>query len=210
LDKTLEMSYVHATGQRLTILAICIDSRGHRTTHVYEYARRHAGRRVYAIIGMDGQRPIISSASQRRWGVGERECPLYTVGADAAKALIISRLSLTEKGPGYVHLPHVDWCDEEFAAQLTSERLMTRFERGVPVQSWKKIRARNEILDCAVYAIAALRMIAPIPVRLVTWMQQLRATAGPSAKGAPVEQQKPAAAPSPHVRRIARSGYLGQ
>lgn len=161
LDEVLDHQYLHASQQRLPIQATCIDSAGHRTTLVYDYAMRQAARRVYAIIGRDGQRPIVSSPSPRKWGRQQRQVPLYTVGVDAAKALFVSRLGMTEKGHGYVHLPLKDWADEELAAQLTSERLVTRFTKGVPSQIWKKIRPRNEALDCAVYAIAALRLLHP-------------------------------------------------
>jgi phage terminase large subunit GpA-like protein len=161
LDEVLDHQYQHATGQRLGIQATCIDSAGHRTTLVYDYAARQAARRVFAIIGRDGQRPIVSSPSPKKWGQQKRQVPLYTVGADAAKALIVSRLALTLRGPGYVHVPHVDWADEELAAQLSSERLVTRFSKGIPSQTWKKVRPRNEMLDCAVYALAALRLLHP-------------------------------------------------
>lgn len=161
LDELLDRSYLHSTGQRLPIQATCIDSAGHRTTLVYDYALRQAARRVYAVIGRDGQRPIVSSPSPRKWGQQKRQVPLYTIGVDAAKALVVSRLAVTEKGPGYVHMPHSDWADEELAAQLTAERLVTRFVRGVPSQVWKKTRPRNEALDCTVYALAALRLLHP-------------------------------------------------
>ncbi len=93
LDQLLDQPYRHASGQSLHIQAACIDSGGHRTTTVYGYAERKAARRVYAIIGRDGQRPIVSSPSPRRWGRHERQVPLYTIGVDAAKALWISRLA---------------------------------------------------------------------------------------------------------------------
>lgn len=161
LDELLEHEYRHASGQTLSVQAACIDSAGHRTTLVYDYAMRQAARRVYAIIGRDGQRPIVSSPSPRKWGRQQRQVPLYTIGVDAAKALWMSRLMLTERGRGYVHLPHADWCDDEFAAQLTSERLVTKFHKGVPQSTWKKIRPRNEALDCSVYALGALRLLHP-------------------------------------------------
>lgn len=161
LDEVLTHEYAHATGQRLPVTAACIDSGGHRTTLVYDYAQRQAARRVFATIGRDGQRPIVSSPSPKRWGRHQRKVPLYTIGVDAAKALVVSRLALTEKGRGYVHLPHEDWADEELAAQLTSERLVTRWNKGVPHQVWVKIRARNEALDCFVLALGALRLVHP-------------------------------------------------
>ena len=161
LDEVLDHQYRHASDQRLAVQATCIDSAGHRTTLVYDYAARQAARRVYAVIGRDGQRPLVSSPSPRKWGREKRQVPLYTIGVDAAKALLVSRMKLTEKGPGYVHIPLVDWADEELAAQLTSERLVTRFSRGVPSQIWKKTRPRNEALDCAVYGLGALRLLHP-------------------------------------------------
>jgi phage terminase large subunit GpA-like protein len=161
LTEVLDHQYKHATGQRIPVQATCIDSAGHRTTLVYTYAEQKAARRVFATIGRDGQRPIVSSPSPRKWGREKRPVPLYTIGVDAAKALLVSRMALTERGPGYLHMPHVDWSDEELAAQLTSERLVTRFSRGVPSQIWKKTRPRNEALDCVVLALAALRLLHP-------------------------------------------------
>jgi phage terminase large subunit GpA-like protein len=179
LDEVLDHQYKHASGQRIPIQATCIDSAGHRTTLVYDYAARQAARRVYAIIGRDGQRPIVSSPSPRGWGRQQRQVPLYTVGVDAAKALVVSRLALTERGPGYVHIPHEDWSDEELAAQLTSERLVTRFVKGVPSQAWKKIRTRNEALDCAIYALAALRLLHPDLELLAARLRNPETTAPP-------------------------------
>jgi phage terminase large subunit GpA-like protein len=161
LDELLNKEYLHATHQRLSIQATCIDSGGHRTTLVYDYALKQSARRVYAIIGRDGQRPIVSSPSPKKWGLNRRKVPLYTVGVDGAKALLVSRFRLTERGPGYFHVPLTDWADEEMAAQLTSERLVTKHHMGVPKMVWQLTRPRNEALDCAVYALAALRLVHP-------------------------------------------------
>ena len=185
LDEVLDHQYKHASEQRIGVQATCIDSAGHRTTLVYDYAARQAARRVYAVIGRDGQRPIVSSPSPRKWGREKRQVPLYTVGVDAAKALFISRLGLSEKGPGYVHVPHVDWADEELAAQLTSERLVTKFSKGAPSQIWKKIRPRNEALDCAVYGLAALRLLHP---DLELLAQRLRNPGAPRPPPKPARQ----------------------
>jgi phage terminase large subunit GpA-like protein len=159
LDELLERQYRHECGVLIGVSGTCIDSAGHRTTMVYDYALRHAARRVYAIIGRDGERPLISAPSPRRWGRNQRQVPLYTVGVDSAKALITSRLKMTEVERGYIHLPMADWCGDEFCAQLTSERLVTRWKSGLPVTVWQKIRPRNEALDLSVYALAALRLL---------------------------------------------------
>lgn len=170
LDELLGHQYLHACGQRIPIQATCIDSAGHRTTLVYDYAARNASRRVFAVIGRDGQRPIVSSPSPRQWGREKRHVPLYTIGVDAAKSLIVGRLALSERGPGYVHMPMRDWCDDELMAQLASERLKTVWTRGVPKQVWHKTRARNEALDCFVYGLAALKLLHPDLALLLTRM----------------------------------------
>lgn len=161
LDELFDRPYLRAEDPALTVRGACIDSAGHRTTMVYDYAKRMAARNVFAIIGRDGQRPIVSSPSPRRWGRGNREIPLYTVGVDAAKAIWTARLKKPDQGPGFVHLPAVDWADEELAAQLTSEVLVTKWSKGLPEQVWKKLRPRNEALDMAVYGLAALRLLHP-------------------------------------------------
>jgi len=87
--------------------------------------------------------------------------PLFRIGVDAAKALWISRFRIVDAGPGYVHLPAVSWCDEELAEQLTSERLVMKWTKGIPRETWEQKRARNDALDCAVYGLAALRLLHP-------------------------------------------------
>ncbi len=186
LDQALEREYLHAGGLRLPIETVCIDSAGNRTTVVYEWVARKQARRVMAIIGRAGQRPIVSAPTPRKWGAGQRTVPLYTVGVDAAKALLVSRLALDDHGPGYIHLPHAAWADEELAAQLTSERLETRHVRGVAVQGWVKTRKRNEALDCWVYSLAALRLLNPslelLLARLKDPAAQPRPTPAPPKK----------------------------
>ena len=140
---------------------------------MYSYAARWAARRVYAIIGRAGQQAVWSKGSPRQYGIGKRPVALFTVGVDAVKSLLMSRLNLAEKGPGYIHLPMATWCDDEFAAQLVSERLKTKFERGVKKETWTKVRPRNETLDCAVYAIWALHHNQPDAKRRDEWIQQL-------------------------------------
>jgi phage terminase large subunit GpA-like protein len=206
LDALLDVEFQHQLGPRLRILATCIDSAGHRTSEVYEYCHRQAARRVYATIGRAGNHPLVSSPAPRRWGRGERQVPLYTVGVDAAKAIAMSRLAMPEKGPGYMHIPATDWADEELALQLTSERLVTVYTRGIRKVEWKKIRIRNEALDCYVLAYAALRLLNP---KLDLWMEHIERVAamGATTAASTAGEARPTAR-HPRPRRVARSTYL--
>lgn len=170
LDEVLSRAYAHQSGALLQIQSTCIDSAGHRTQYVYDYVAKRQHRRVYAIIGLAGSnRPIVSAPARKRSGRDIRKVDLFSVGADTCKGLIYSRLKLTEPGPGFLHfpLPHQvgqefrAGVDEEFFAQLTAERLVTKYKFGVPTRSWIRTRPRNEALDMSVYAIAALRLLRP-------------------------------------------------
>ena len=92
------------------------------------------------------------------WGVlhpgkvMKRGVRLWFVGTDTAKDLLFGRLMGTQPGPGYVHfstdLP------PDFYRQLTAEaRIPQRTARGIEYRWVNPKRARNEVLDCTVYAI---------------------------------------------------------
>ena len=112
--------------------------------------RPREGRRVFAIKGVGGEgRALVGRPSKNNVG----KVRLFPVGVDTAKELIYARLKIKEPGPGYCHFPaHYD---DEYFRQLTAEQIVTRFSKGFRKREWKKIRARNEALDCRVYALAA-------------------------------------------------------
>lgn len=53
---------------------------------------------------------------------------LFIVGVDAAKDIVVSRMRLKVSGAGFMHLP--DWAEDEYIAQLTSEKAMRKYVRG--------------------------------------------------------------------------------
>jgi hypothetical protein len=60
--------------------------------------------------------------------------------------------------PGWVHLPQA--IEAEWVKQLVAEQLRTvKDRRGFARQEWAKLRERNEALDCAVLARAALWLL---------------------------------------------------
>lgn len=84
----------------------------------------------------------------------------YNVGVDTAKDAIYGRLRIGRSddpdapAPGYVHLPMS--IQANVVAQMVSEIVVVDMVKGRPVRRWKlPSGARNEALDCAVYALAA-------------------------------------------------------
>jgi len=150
LDNWLRKNWLHESGDTLNVAAACVDSGGHATQQVYDFCRKREGRRIWPIIGRAGAGLRILKLPPRRT---RQKVVLGTVGTDTAKGLLFSRLALSEFGPGYIHFSRD--LDDEYFRQLTAEKLMTKHVKGVPTRVWKQIRARNEALDCAVYAFAA-------------------------------------------------------
>jgi len=154
LDSILFASYETHSGRSLAIRATCVDSGGHNTKAVYEYAKRNAARRVFAIKGMGGEgKPISGRPSKNNIG----RCPLFPVGVDTVKTLLFQRMRIVEEGPGYIHFS--DTLEDEYFRQLTAEQIVVKFHRGYQKRVFKKMRPRNEALDCFVYGVAALAIL---------------------------------------------------
>ena len=95
---------------------------------------------------------------------------VYPVGSDTIKSTLFARLKLNQSGAGYVHF-HGE-ANTEYFAQLTAEKQITRYVKGFPVREWvKKSGARNEALDCLVYAYAALQWLYTRYNRKTIWVQ---------------------------------------
>jgi phage terminase large subunit GpA-like protein len=154
LDTALQHSYDHPVHGEMTIRSSCVDSGGHYTQQVYNYARQRAGRRVFAIKGVGGEgKPVVGRPTKNNIG----KINLFPVGADTAKELVYSRLKMKTAGEGYCHFPLNR--GEEFFRMLTAEKKVTKYFKGRPRREWVKIRTRNEALDCRVYATAALAIL---------------------------------------------------
>ena len=158
LDERLKVRYRHPCGVSLGILATGIDSGGHHTHEVYQFARVRRWRNVFALKGASKPgRPVIAQRPSQvdvTWkGQTERNgAELWIVGTDTAKDWIYNRYRF-EKGPGALHfakdLPN------EFFQQCVAERKVARYVKGYKRIEWVKGKAdRNEALDLMVYNLA--------------------------------------------------------
>ena len=152
---------------------------------------------------------------------------LWTVSVSTWKADLYRRLWLgrgeaAEFPVGWVHLPRgieVEWVNQLVAEQLRT----TKDRRGFARQEWAKLRDRNEALDCAVLARAALWLLGADRYGERFW-QRLREevadtpiapTAAASSPETPAEQVEAiagstatATAMRPRTWLGARSGWL--
>ena len=154
LDSQLFKQYETESGRKIAIRASCVDSGGHFTNSVYTYCKKNAGRKVFAIKGLGGEgKPIAGRPSKNN----VVKCPLFGIGVDTVKDLLFARMRIQEQGAGYIHF--ADHLNDEYFRQLTAEKIVTRYHKGYKKRVFEKIRARNEALDCMVYAYAAYTII---------------------------------------------------
>ncbi len=147
----LDERYAHAAGHRLPVVLTCVDSGYLPEKVVYALAARRP-RRIVAVKGIGGRfgEPSILKFDPRT--------PPATLNVDGLKLETALGLEMAAPGPGYLHLSR-RVCDEEYLAQLCAEHRETKRRNGVATMVWIEDRVRNEALDTAVYARAALKLL---------------------------------------------------
>jgi phage terminase large subunit GpA-like protein len=154
VDEQFQRRWQHPCGTEIRVTAAFLDS-GHKAKAVYQFTRKRERLKIYACKGRGGPGiPLISRPTRQ----GQVRAALFSVGTDTAKDIIYSRIQSADLGPGYMHFPSER--DETWFRQLTAESKVTRYKDGVPYSKFENpSKARNEALDCRVYALAALQLL---------------------------------------------------
>lgn len=175
IDDRLQMPIEHELGGILKPRYSAIDSGGHFTHEVYQFTRANRAKGYLAVKGASQKgKPAISKPSKVdvnfRGQVLKSGAEVYLVGTDTVKGVLYGRLKHNEPGPAYIHFP-LD-LGPDFYEQLTAEKQIVKYVKGFPVKEWtKKSGARNEALDCAVYAYAILQFLLNHFNRKTVWDQ---------------------------------------
>ena len=182
--------------------AAVIDA-GYNTDQVHKFCEGKPW--TYPGKGVDGPgRPLVEDKEARRRRLrkrrrrkGMRSEPL---GVDQGKTILYGCLKIEEPGPGYIHFPARPVFDDEFFEQLTAWKRVTRIRGTRPVGVWVQKKARDEAMDCHIYARAALRL-AEIDLEA----RERRRNA--PEKDTPSPEENPLIAKAAKKRR--RGGYVG-
>lgn len=164
LVEWLDLPVRREGGGTLRLLRCGVDT-GFNTAAVYAQIRALRDPRVLAFKGVEkigASSPVSGPTSVDVTERGKKVrggLKLWTVAVSQLKTELYRRLWLAGVEDGYpvgwVHLPA--WAPAEVFKQLVAEQLVTVKDRkGYLRQEWKPLRERNEALDCAVYARAAL------------------------------------------------------
>lgn len=210
LEEVLHRTYPHASGLRLPVRMMAVDSGdGNTTQNVYGWVRGQSRSRVIAIKGDDRLPVLVASPSAVDVKVGgkklRRGLKLWRIGVGLAKGELYGWLR--REAPthpdcdgwplGWCHFPEYA---EGYFKGLTAEELVVRLKRapgragpGRRVYEWTKVRDRNEPLDCRVYARAAAAVVGVDRWGDEEW-DRIAANLGATARRA-ASAQKPTAEP---------------
>ena len=153
----------------MRIARLCVDTGGRDTAAVYGHLRRLRDPRIAPTKGIDGwnrAQPVqgptpvdaLVNGQKLRRGLKLWTVSVSTWKADLYRRLWLGRGDAEEWPPGWVHLPRA--IEMEWVKQLVADQLRTtKDRRGFARQEWAKLRERNEALDCAVLAQAALWLL---------------------------------------------------
>jgi phage terminase large subunit GpA-like protein len=200
----LARDWPRTRGSAVRIAKACVDTGGRDTAAVYGHLRRLRDPRIAPTKGVDGWNraqpvqgptPVDALVDGRKL---RRGLKLWTVSVSTWKADLYRRLWLgrgvaDEFPPGWAHLPRA--IEVEWVKQLVAEQLQTvKDRRGFARQEWVKLRDRNEALDCAVLARAALWLLGADRYGEPFW-QRLREDFSNAAAAPPalIVEQVPAA-----------------
>jgi phage terminase large subunit GpA-like protein/intein/homing endonuclease len=216
LDQYLMRKYSREDGQELRIRAACIDIGGHHTNEVLAFCKRRRARRIFAVKGLAGPRPIWPKRFTRMSSnVGTGNEVFFGIGVDTAKDTIYGRLRIQKHGAGYTHFPVGLGFDAGYFGQLTCERVITKYKEGRGYRVWSKPEgARNEALDCYVYALAA-RMSLPYRLDGREVMAPPPPPPDPDTVEIMEERQEPEpdpptpSPPQPSTRPVRHSSFVG-
>lgn len=157
-DAFLQTRWKHPLGGTIGIEAAGIDSGdGNMVQYVYDFTATKLDRKVVAIKGVGGSRPIISiSRSKHKRFKG---ATFFNIGVDQVKADIAISLPLSRTGDNGEKRPQAfrfsETLSEEWFKQLNSEPQTLKYVSGRPVVSFERVENRQaEALDTVVYAIA--------------------------------------------------------
>lgn len=204
VESLLSQDFMHESGVKLRIKAMAVDTGGHFTNEAYVFCRKLKRMGVFAIKGSStpGKTAIGKPSRQDvnyKNQVIKKGVDLWLIGTDTIKATIYGRLKAGKaSGAGVYHFPL--GVVIEYYKQLTAEKQVTRYVKGFPKREWiKKDGARNEALDCEVYAYAALQFFYTRTNRANLWLN-LEKIIGKLTPPVIAEDDKPVESPVPIVQ----------
>ena len=179
LEVVLRSTFKTKNGASVPISLTAVDS-GDQTELVYRHVMdfNKKGVRIIPVKGFGGARSVFEWSRYKNPGKPR----LALIGVDQAKSILHTRLKgVSTSGPGMIHFPAN--VPPAVLEEITAEKRVTIYGKGVaPKTIWKKIRDRNEALDCLVYAygLSQSQQVHQLAPNMIEAVERLSGLAGTS------------------------------
>lgn len=191
-------TWMHEHGARLKIRAMCVDA-GDDPDPVYAWTKPRLFDHVYAVKGASDPNHDVLPKKFTRTRLKSR---LYVIGTQAIKKRLYRRIGLTapvpyqlDAGPTFFHVNHR--ADAQYVEELFSAKKVTAQYRDKTVSMYvRRPGARDESLDCEVYAYAALQL-GPVSAAGMQAEWERVMAEGEATRGKKEESPAPKPAPMP-------------
>lgn len=163
LAEVISETFIREDGAEMNIKMAAIDT-GYNTSKVYDFCKKYQTSQVIPVKGSDKTQFIIGSPKLVDYtskGKKIGNLRVWMVGVDIIKTELYGWLRLQKEEnksvpPGYCYFPEYS---EEYFRGLTAEHQVFKEVNGFKKYAWVKKYARNEPLDCRVYARAAAAVV---------------------------------------------------
>jgi len=209
-DRVINATYRIDEEKELQVYHTVVDYGGEDGVSANAAAWRQGLRRAglanrVALSKGDGRQKeaVQQTVARDRRGRKMRDVPLLMFSSDQFKDMIAAAMRRTEPGPTYMHFPQ--WLKQWFFDELRAE---VREKNG----KWKKIRARNEALDCWAMIWALAWFLGPAdPRRKFNWSNPPR-WAAPLDRNSHVmtKGERQAMQSTPPARPQEKAGLIAQ
>lgn len=191
LDELLNEQWVLPNGTSLRIRRMAVDT-AYAGNTIYGWGRNKDKKRVMLIRGFDDQQRALGKMMFPDVNIDGQEIrrgvQVWKIGVSFIKSQIYGWLGLEprkvaeetyEYPEGYCFFPGE--YDEDYFQGLCSEQQVTKIVDGYDTLAWKKVRERNEPLDCRAYALAAALSLGLDRMQPHKWERLEQKVAPPAA-----------------------------
>lgn len=140
--------------RELPVLAAAMDTQGHHTVNVHKFLQ--ANKRSNIFFGINGTANTFEIADKPGHSKGNKDWIFYSIGSNVFKQKIFSAIRNYDQERGAFKIYAEARLPEDFSKQLTAEKMeIKRIDGRDMITFTNAKKARNEALDCSVYALAA-------------------------------------------------------
>lgn len=150
-DYLIGKRFTRKDGRIMKISGSAGDTGGHRTKAMYDYCEQRIPDNIFGIKGGNTWNAPVTNKTID--DIDDEDFTLITLNVNIIKDDFLAKLKVKSAGNNFCHFPNKPVYNDKYFKMLTAEK------KNEKTNKYEKIRARNEALDCRIYAMGALAIL---------------------------------------------------